>query len=94
LSRIYEEHQNEAITNRSNTFQSIIVFCTADDTTGFTGRHCKAITCSKCGRNITNLLIKFQVFLTIRKMSYVEAILAVCDLSAITSKPLNKLLKI
>lgn len=92
--RIYQEHWNEAHTNLSNMFQSIIAFCMADDTTGFTGRYCKAITCSKCGRNITNLLIKFQVFLTIWKTPYVEAILAVCDLSALTSKPFKKLLKI
>jgi hypothetical protein len=65
--RTYQEHRNKAHTNRSNMFQSIIAFCTADDTTGFTGRHFKAITCNKCGRNITNVLIKFQVFLIIWK---------------------------
>jgi len=62
--RIYREHRNKAHINQSNMFQSVTAFCTADDTTGFTGRHYKAITCSKCGRNITDLLIKFQVFLT------------------------------
>jgi len=92
--RIYQEHRNKAHINRSNMFQIIIAFCTAGDITDFTGRHCKAITCSKCGRNITNLLIKFQVFLTTWKTPYFEAILAVCDLSALTSKPFNKLFKI
>lgn len=92
--RIYQEHRNKAHTNWSNMFQSIIAFCTADDPTGFTGRHCKAITCRKCGRNITNLLIKFQVFLTTWQTPYVEAILAVCDLSALASKSFNTLSKI